>query len=135
MDMDTVWKCHLNSLATKRSGMGSYRTATFHPFPRLPFELRAQIWEMTVEPRVVDVRVAYSNEIMEYGRRLVSSTSTPAILHVCREARDHGLYEKGFSEIASRGVGFQHVWVNFDIDIIDIGASKLYDYKPVARLV
>jgi hypothetical protein len=31
--------------------------ATFHPFPRLPAELRIQIWEMTVEPRVVDVRL------------------------------------------------------------------------------
>jgi hypothetical protein len=29
--------------------------STFHPFPRLPLELRLAIWEMTVEPREVEV--------------------------------------------------------------------------------
>lgn len=28
---------------------------TFHLFPRLPYELRAYIWELTVEPRIVPV--------------------------------------------------------------------------------
>ena len=31
--------------------------STFHPFPRLPLELRVAIREMTVEPREVEVRV------------------------------------------------------------------------------
>ena len=28
---------------------------TFHPFPRLPYELRVHIWTLTVQPRIVPV--------------------------------------------------------------------------------
>ncbi|KAL2148873.1 hypothetical protein VTH82DRAFT_1559 [Thermothelomyces myriococcoides] len=98
-------------------------TTTFHPFPRLPFELRARIWELTVEPRIVDVRVVYhdpspvkvtdpfawSDERMKKRlpprRHLRSSTPVPAQLQTCQEAREHlskrpyGGYCKAFSEI------------------------------------
>ncbi|KAJ4415246.1 hypothetical protein N0V85_002816 [Neurospora sp. IMI 360204] len=29
---------------------------TFHLFPHLPWELRAQIWELTITPRTVEVK-------------------------------------------------------------------------------
>ena len=122
---------------------------TFHPFPRLPFELRGQIWEMTVEPRTVEVdAVPYVLKITasppdacktHYRRvvRLVSSTPVPATLHACQEARNQRLYQQAFSEIAdSDGTGTRYVWVNFDIDIIFLGRhGKFQDYKPVAPLV
>jgi hypothetical protein len=28
---------------------------TFHPFPRLPAEIRAIIWELSLEPRIVEI--------------------------------------------------------------------------------
>lgn len=85
-------------------------TATFHLFPLLPFELRARIWELTVEPRTVEVGVVYENAITTtttttpgtlpeggsdspkqpkptYVPHVVSSTPAPAALHACREAR------------------------------------------------
>ena len=31
--------------------------STFHPFPRLLLELRLTIWEMTVEPREVEIHI------------------------------------------------------------------------------
>ncbi|KAH7631169.1 hypothetical protein B0T09DRAFT_131270 [Sordaria sp. MPI-SDFR-AT-0083] len=30
---------------------------TFHPFPCLPWELRARIWELTISPRTVHIQV------------------------------------------------------------------------------
>ncbi|KAH6625881.1 hypothetical protein C7974DRAFT_209240 [Boeremia exigua] len=108
--------------------------STFHPFPRLPYELRMQIWEMTVEPRTVHAE--FTNPI--YPDRtyyLTSSTPVPAVLQACREARNHGLYQKAFSEIAVHGRGAQYVWVDFAIDTIDIGTSTFDSFKPVAPLI
>jgi hypothetical protein len=39
---------------------------TFHPFPRLPLELRRSIWELSIEPREVAV-----------GRELSRCSRTP----------------------------------------------------------
>ncbi|KAL2145842.1 hypothetical protein VTI28DRAFT_6139 [Corynascus sepedonium] len=98
-------------------------TATFHPFSRLPFELRARIWVLTVEPRIVEVRVVYhdpspvkvtdrnawtpewTKKRLPPMRHLRSSTPAPAQLQTCREAREHlsnhpySGYQKAFSEI------------------------------------
>ncbi|KZL82820.1 hypothetical protein CI238_11923 [Colletotrichum incanum] len=109
--------------------MTTATTATFHPFPNLPAELRARIWTLTVEPRIVEVRVVYHqpNPINVKGsepgaqtvdwtvkrpppiRHLRSSTPAPAQLQTCREARQHLTtypdteyrYEKAFSEITT----------------------------------
>ncbi|KAK2013716.1 hypothetical protein LZ32DRAFT_604227 [Colletotrichum eremochloae] len=92
--------------------MTAAATATFYPFPHLPAELRSRIWELTVEPRVVDVRVVHhqpnllsaadgsqqpgSRTVVDWTvkrppplRHLRSSTPAPAQLQTCREARDH----------------------------------------------
>ncbi|KAG7287398.1 hypothetical protein NEMBOFW57_006909 [Staphylotrichum longicolle] len=103
-------------------------TATFHPFSRLPFELRARIWELTVEPRIVEVRVVHHEPVtlakptgpdassttakrtqkrLPPVRHLRSPTPAPAQLQTCREAREHlsshpfSGYRKAFSEIAT----------------------------------
>ncbi|KAJ4302589.1 hypothetical protein N0V88_002739 [Collariella sp. IMI 366227] len=100
-------------------------TATFHAFPHLPFELRARIWELTVEPRLVEVRVvhhdpspvratdrdAWTDGWMKRRlppvRHVRSPTPVPAQLHTCREARErlslhpHGGYQKALGEIAT----------------------------------
>ncbi|KAK3296432.1 uncharacterized protein B0H64DRAFT_398245 [Chaetomium fimeti] len=78
-------------------------TATFHPFPRLPFELRSRIWGLTVEPRTVHVRVRHNealvtndapngrrtrrrgkrpSHVMAQVPRLVTSTPVPATLQL-----------------------------------------------------
>lgn len=112
---------------------------TFHPFPRLPFELRARVWELTVEPRTVDVRVKHERTLLVGDPpylHLVSSTPVPAPIQTCQEARNQGLYQKAFSEIAnSDGTGWRYIWVNLDIDLISIGTSMFEDYKQVAPLI
>lgn len=111
---------------------------TFHPFLRLPAELRYRVWELTVEPQTVDVRVTYQSHPVSSPARywLVSSTPVPAPLQTCREARNHGLYEKAFSEInMSNGEESRYVWVNFDIDVIDIGETPFECYRPAASSI
>jgi hypothetical protein len=133
---------------------------TFHPFPRLPLELREQIWKDAVEPRTVDVR-----RILAWPHcQLVSSTPIPAILQSCREARNlaRGPYKQYFFEAHAttkwRGTyapeiaierffspdepeeegpvsELRYVWLNLDIDTVDIGASSFRDYEPIASAV
>ena len=141
---------------------------TFHPFPRLPLELREQIWKDTVEPRTVDVRrVRKGTE--RYGQ-LVSSTPIPAILQSCREARNLGLYrriffevapatkkskvnneaeiamkrfftlherraEEGPKEVGSPDMEQRYVWLDLNIDMVDIGASRFCNYESIASAV
>lgn len=66
---------------------------TFHLFPRLPVELRLQIWEMTVESRIFNIQYCRSS------RFFFSSTPIPGPLQTCREARNAELYQRAFSEL------------------------------------
>lgn len=108
----------------------------FHPFPRLPTELRACIWALADEPRVVDVRVVPDN-LLEV-QRLVSPTPVPAILQTCQEARNLGLYKQSFSEVTATkantaaGAESRYVWLNLDIDMVSIGKTSFRAFAPVA---
>ncbi|KAL2190593.1 hypothetical protein L209DRAFT_750727 [Thermothelomyces heterothallicus CBS 203.75] len=96
---------------------------TFYPLPRLPFEIRARIWELRVEPRIVEVVYYYpspakmtdpdawakgSMKSLPPVRHLRSSTPVPAQLQTCREAREHlrrhpfSGYQKAFSEMMTK---------------------------------
>ncbi|KAL2140526.1 hypothetical protein VTI28DRAFT_3730 [Corynascus sepedonium] len=103
---------------------------SFHPFPCLPFELRARIWQFTVEPRTVEVRVG--SKLFDSPVRLTSSTPAPATLQTCREARNLKIYERAFSETNAEG---RYVWVNWDMDIISIGTSYFDHFHPAAPLI
>jgi len=138
---------------------------TFHSFPRLPLELREQIWKDTVEPRTVDVRRVRDRWSQ---RQLLSSTPIPAILQSCREARNLGLYKRVHFEVdvvkkfennhapevliekfftpdeqgeeEPENVGCpkteqRYVWLDLDIDILDIGTSAFRDYNSIASAV
>ncbi|KAI1770461.1 hypothetical protein F4818DRAFT_432955 [Hypoxylon cercidicola] len=110
--------------------------STFHPFPRLPFELRISIWAFTVEPRVVEVRTL--PETRTLVEKLISPTPVPAILQTCQEARNLGLYKQEFSELtateanAAAGAELRYVWLNLDIDMVSIGECYLENFAPVA---
>jgi hypothetical protein len=124
--------------------------ATSRLFPCLPFELRVRVWELTVEPRTVEVRILYDREETPLapsggGRRrkakrrprrlfrLASSTPVPAALQVCREARNLGLYQQAFSELSTAET--RHVWLNLEIDMVSIATCAFGSFKPVAHLI
>lgn len=112
--------------------------STFHSFSRLPFELRAHIWALTVEPRTVEVRFVWGP-----GKRqqLVSPTPVPAVLQTCHEARSLGLYKQSFSELtftewnASRTGRSRYVWLNLDIDMVSIGTVSFAAFAPVSASI
>ncbi|KAK8928121.1 hypothetical protein H634G_10546 [Metarhizium anisopliae BRIP 53293] len=97
--------------------------ATFHPFPRLPYELRAKVWALAAEPREVPIRAKYEHDDrFEEILYLISPTPVPAVLHTCRESRKESQYEKMFyfQETEPR-----YVWVNFDLDMLAVGRAFL----------
>ncbi|KAH6627472.1 hypothetical protein F5144DRAFT_575961 [Chaetomium tenue] len=130
-------------------------TTTFHPFSRLPFELRARVWEQTVEPRTVHVRVLHTqirvpnpdpipkeaeararrpSQVTRFIPRLDSSTPVPATLQTCREARNLGLYQQAFPELSPDET--RYAWLNLEIDLIFIDTRcYLKSFKPIARLI
>jgi hypothetical protein len=109
------------------------------------------IWEMTVETvrkitpksayrtsaksimqRIVDVR-QLRHQTEPHGH-LITSTPIPATLQSCREARNHGLYDRVFFEVDAQEKGTseqRYVWLNLDIDVMDIGTSEFryFAYK------
>ncbi|GFF93572.1 hypothetical protein IFM53868_07234 [Aspergillus udagawae] len=105
--------------------------AAFHLFPRLPFELRARIWQLTVEPRTVEVRVKKDDGLRGKILHVTSSTPVPAVLQVCHEARNQGLYQQAFK--FPSGVEPRYVWVNFEIDMISIGDTYFDTIEPAEQ--
>jgi hypothetical protein len=144
------------------------------------------VWEMTVEPREVEVRIVKrtpedntqatwphpsiwdtiddakfkeamdkipeADESTSAGRifrrearktcktfqpcvHMVSST-IPAVLHTCREARNHGLYQQISLDVDnSHGAGRRYVWLNLDIDVVDIREFYMVYFKPIAATI
>ncbi|KAK7914948.1 hypothetical protein PG985_012651 [Apiospora marii] len=132
--------------------------ATFHPFPRLPPEIRNLIWRSTVEPRIVEVTLTVVKELPDSDdvvMRLASSTLVPAVLHTCQEARDlKKLYQQELSQVfpvlrtADGDFVQQHppllpplheqppyFWLNLDIDILSVGLMPLGLFLNIAPLV
>lgn len=115
-------------------------------FSSLPYELRSQIWLLTINPRrTVEVRFKsdlfpdlsdgadFFDVIWDTPPTLIYATSptpVPAALHTCREARDAiaRKYERAFTG----GIEPRYVWVNFDLDIISIGKSRFTWMEPMA---
>ncbi|KAF3484078.1 uncharacterized protein GIQ15_03402 [Arthroderma uncinatum] len=98
--------------------------AVFHLFPCLPSELRARIWELTVEPRTIEV--GYKNTPYNETLHVMSSAPVPAILQTCYEARNQkGLYQRAFAF----GIEPRYVWVNFEVDMISIGHHSTFAWE------
>ncbi|KAL0471508.1 hypothetical protein QR685DRAFT_570292 [Neurospora intermedia] len=115
---------------------------TFHLFPFLPWELRARIWELTVEPRTVDVHATTyfpepNEDPEEVYTRLISFTPVPATLQTCRESRNLGLYQKVLFEVevVPEGGERRYIWLNFDLDMIDIGWADPHEFDSIAQFV
>ena len=91
-------------------------------FASLPYELRSHIWSLAVEPRrITEVHREKSDGKFKIKQRrrgmdiLYETTSTPppAVMQVCREARQHAPYQRCFTA----GTEARWTWVNFGVDI------------------
>ncbi|KAK3342884.1 hypothetical protein B0H65DRAFT_232789 [Neurospora tetraspora] len=116
-------------------------TDTFHPFPRLPWDIRRIIWEMTVEPRTVAIRLAYGPPLnpnsKNYYTSVVSPTPVPATLHTCQEARDLGLYQRVSTDSfgCSDPEPYKYFWLNWDTDLIDVHDCPFATFDRIAPLI
>lgn len=139
---------------TSRHLITGNMATTFHLFPLLPFELRVRIRELTVEPRMVEVRALHrtisTTELVPRSEcrpwrgmkevsnvvsvpRVTSPTMVPAALQTCLEARNMGLYQRAFAELSPKEP--RYVWLNLDIDMVSIRSDPFKWFKPVSHLV
>lgn len=96
---------------------------TFDPFPRLPAELRIQIWEQAAWPRYVPVR---QRSAQGGSSQTYTAAPVPGVLHACRESRRHSPYVRAFATDHPQG----YTWVNFDQDRVRAEGAL-----PLAALV
>jgi hypothetical protein len=99
--------------------------ATFHPFQRLPLELRIEIWELAfIKDRVLKIRIRYPS------KTFWSPTLIPAVTRACQESRKRCSYQKAFIVDGSP----RYIWANFTNDIIQMLGSTmcgLVEYRHV----
>jgi hypothetical protein len=99
----------------------------FHLFPRLPTELRLQIWKFAaVLPRVLTVRSVSSNLSVQPKRveYFYSPDPAPAMFLACQESRLEALplYTKAFSAGTTPP---RYISANFTVDTIKIDDYSL----------
>ncbi|RYO99404.1 hypothetical protein DL764_006826 [Monosporascus ibericus] len=103
-------------------------------FASLPYELRSHIWSLAVEPRrITKVRMkksggSFSKKQRQQGKDILyetTSTPPPALMHVCRESRQHAPYQRAFTA----GTEPRWTWVNFELDIFCV--SSLYSIEDI----
>jgi hypothetical protein len=92
----------------------------FHLFPRLPLELRIQIWQEAVFERllIINGNRTYDYWYGENDYGCWSPTSAPAATRVCRESRKYNSYRKLFLEHHEHHG--QYIWVNPEYDIFQL---------------
>ncbi|EPE30372.1 hypothetical protein GLAREA_03339 [Glarea lozoyensis ATCC 20868] len=124
--------------------------AQFHPFQRLPLELRLKVWQQaSLVPRAVilslgeiKIQCYHSSQKMRVslGQYIYSSTRPPAVLHVNRESRGETL--RFYTLAFESGVEMDHhmlvkmpamVYVNFDVDYVVL--RKRDDWRSAIREV
>lgn len=126
-----------------RSTVSNSMLTTFHPFKRLPIELRFMIWRLTLEPRVVEVEHGWriGNSRNEDEDCYYSRINLPIALNVCHDSRDAiiPLYPLCFAADSSRPM----IRFNFSLDTLyidDTFGEYVFDFlenlKPIemARL-
>ncbi|KAL6907358.1 hypothetical protein GGI43DRAFT_258941 [Trichoderma evansii] len=103
---------------------------TFHPFPRLPFEIRSQIWAMAVYPRLVHLRTTLPPK--GPGCYFASMIPQAELMHVCRESRQLAPYRKAFFTTLPGDSEARYIWVNFDKDMICLQNENMLSLRPHA---
>ncbi|EPE37064.1 hypothetical protein GLAREA_09227 [Glarea lozoyensis ATCC 20868] len=111
--------------------------STFHHFRKLPVEIRLIIWRKACgTPRVVEI---IYNPNRRKWNKFPSRTLTPALLHVCREARTEGL--KCYEMLPGYGDRNQYreTYVNWEVDYIFLAEEEtrwkdfLFDVLDVSQ--
>jgi hypothetical protein len=66
----------------------------------------------------------------------VCSSIIPAAVHTCREARNHGLYQRISLDVDEQSnTDRRNVLVNLNIDLVNIGTSYMAYFIPIASTI
>lgn len=90
---------------------------TFHPFPKLPIEIRLEIWGFTIKPTFVNISWSPAR------RRFTSPRRPPAILQCDRESRQYGLKTYQLSFASSPDLA--QIYFSYAIDVVWFDWSTL----------
>lgn len=98
----------------------------FHPFPRLPIELRIKIWKHAAAiPQIIGLRDSYKNS------GFVTAVSGCPLLQSCKEARQEVLKTRTpFYDVSLKA---PTIYANLEIDTIwlmDIGGEDRIPFDP-----
>lgn len=101
---------------------------TFHPFPKLPMELRIQIWGWAiVNDRVIKIRRVDRGKTsgpFVAAYRDWSPTPVPGVTRICRESRKYSNYQKFIISEES----LKYIWVNWKLDILQMPSSVMAEF-------
>ncbi|KAL6886744.1 hypothetical protein GGI43DRAFT_418279 [Trichoderma evansii] len=103
---------------------------TFHPFPRLPFEIRSQIWALAAYPRQVHIRTTPQSGNRNHDYYYASLIPQAELMHVCRESRQLAPYRKAFFTTLPGDYEARYIWVNFEEDMICIEDENMKRLVP-----
>ncbi|KAN0096037.1 hypothetical protein V8E51_014842 [Hyaloscypha variabilis] len=115
---------HPSLLKIRNALISPYRRSSpsFPKFPLLPVEIRLQIWEMAMVPRVHELHpcARLYNDRMTFRS---NASSTPSIFHVCHESREiavqnHQLMEYEPPRSGTSGKGVLRFYFNPAIDTL-----------------
>ncbi len=134
------------SAADSSSSLATPHTAaapvTFSCFGRLPPEIRLQIWECMIRPRIV-IAACFNSHFHDQKRKQLAARAkkrpVPVLLHICQESRQVALkhYELAFAwriphRLASSESGpgqcDARLWFNFGMDaLLLLGELEPFD--------
>ncbi|KAH8801774.1 hypothetical protein F5884DRAFT_889857 [Xylogone sp. PMI_703] len=93
-------------------------------FKELPFEIRARIWQLTIEPRIVGI---IPFQVKAQGWSIKSTIRPPAAMHSCREARSIIAPHYQPLQIAIGPKG--RIYHRCDFPVINIEPLILFNFK------
>lgn len=107
-------------------------TETFHLFPKLPFELREQIWLFSIFPRILDFYHVPSEK-----PRYEVNGRYPALLWTCSESRRVGLKHYIQASVTTQwNLWYNHqsvqsvtinYWINLPVDFIALPHQLVFE--------
>ncbi len=102
---------------------------SFHPFPRLPLELRQQIWGLSVAPREV-VIVGRPRQHWGHGRQ---ASPPPPVLLASSESRSYCQQFYTKASVRRELVGSdKYSWINFDLDDVYITDEEFMSFSAIS---
>ncbi|KAK3897526.1 hypothetical protein C8A05DRAFT_19732 [Staphylotrichum tortipilum] len=106
-------------------------SSSFHPFPRLPLEIRQQIWELSIAPR--EVVIVSNDKFVRHGRQ---ASPPPPLLVASGESRSYcqRFYTKTYhlDDSGNPREPVKYTWINFAFDEVYMLDLDFVNFSAIA---